>query len=267
MYKELKYNGGKIAYNIEGEGYPIVLLHGYLESLNAWEEFGKELAVDNQIISIDLPGHGSTSLFGSSHSMNFMADCVHAVLENEKIERCIMVGHSMGGYVTMEFLHKYPERLSGLSLFHSTPFADSEEKRKVRDRLIEAIEAGKFVSLAKEHVEKTFAKENLSKFVTEIGYLKIIAINTPPEGAIAALKGMKNRDDLSNLLEQTDKPVLWILGSKDNFIDPQIYKKLKLTDNVTVKILNNSGHQGYIEEKHESIRIFKDFISNKKLKK
>lgn len=213
MYKELKYNGGKIAYNIVGEGYPVVLLHGYLESLNSWEELVKELSKDYMMIGIDLPGHGSTSVFSTTHSMQFMADTVLAVLDNEKIDKCFMVGHSMGGYVTMEFLRKYPERLSAFGLFHSTPYADNEEKQKLRDRLIEAIEGGKFVTLAKEHVEKTFAKENLTKFLTQIGYLKIIAINTPSEGAIAALKGMKARADLSKILEQTDKLGIWILGA------------------------------------------------------
>jgi len=260
MYDKIKYNGGQISYSDTGKGFPIVLLHGYLESSVVWEKFAQKFEETNRIIAIDLPGHGNSESISNIHTMKYMADSVNAVLDHLNIDKCFMVGHSMGGYVTMEFLNNYPQKLKAICLFHSTPFADNEEKKQIRTRLIEAIEAGKHVSLAKEHVEKTFAKENLEKFVQEIGFLKIIAINTKPEGNIAALKGMRERQDFTKQFEQIKIPSLWILGKKDNFIDIEILKKVKLT-NTKVKILTNSGHQGYIEEEKESVEIIKEFLN------
>ena len=259
MHNIIKYNDTKISYSDTGEGFPIVLLHGYLESLLVWENFSKKLKTTNRVISIDLPGHGNSESQSNIHTMKYMADSVNKVLEHLNVKECLMIGHSMGGYVTMEFLNNYPEKLKAICLFHSTPYADSEEKKQVRSRLIEAIEAGKHVSLAKEHVEKTFAPENLEKFVEQIGFLKIIAINTKPNGNIAALKGMKERKDFSTLLEQIKIPSLWIFGKRDNFIDIDILKKIKL-NNTKVSILNNSGHQGYIEEEEKSYEIIKEFL-------
>jgi pimeloyl-ACP methyl ester carboxylesterase len=64
------------------------------------------------------------------------ADCIHALLRHENISSCIMLGHSMGGYITLAFAEKYPLLLTGLGLIHSTAFADSEEKKKNRARAL-----------------------------------------------------------------------------------------------------------------------------------
>lgn len=259
MHGEIKYSGKQISYQEQGEGFPIVLLHGYLESLAIWEKFAQKLSTDNRVIAIDLPGHGNSDTISSVHSMKTMAESVNAVLEFLNVQNCFMIGHSMGGYVTMEFLNNFPEKLKGICLFHSTPYADSEEKKNIRNRLVEAIEAGKHIALAKEHVEKTFAKDNIEKFVQEIGFIKIIAINTKPIGNIAALKGMRERQDLSTLLKLTPTPSLWIFGAKDNFISTEIIKNAKLK-NTEIQILENSGHQGFIEEEEKSLKIIRRFL-------
>lgn len=260
MYSKVKFSGKQIAYQDQGQGFPVVLLHGYLESLAVWEKFAQKLASTNRVIAIDLPGHGNSEIISSAHSMQTMAESVNAVLEFLNVQQCFMIGHSMGGYVTMEFLNNFPEKLKGICLFHSTPYADTEEKKTIRNRMIEAIEAGKHVQLAKEHVEKTFAKENIEKFVQEIGFLKIIAINTKPLGNIAALKGMRERKDLSTLLKLTPIPSLWIFGAKDNFISTDIIEKNKFK-NTEIEILENSGHQGYIEEEEKSLNITRKFLN------
>jgi pimeloyl-ACP methyl ester carboxylesterase len=261
MYHNITLNNKQVSFTDEGKGTPIVLLHGYIEALNVWEDIAKKLFENFRVITIDLPGHGNSPVFDKIHTMEFMADYVNEILTHLYINKCVMIGHSMGGYVTMEFLSKYPEKLTGFSLFHSTPFPDSEEKKQIRDRLINAIKQGKKVQLAKEHVEKTFAPENLSKFVQEIGFLKIIAINTSDEGTIAALEGMKIRKNHSQTLSNTPIPGLWIFGEKDNFISTKAKDLLKVPENIKIEILKNSGHQGFIEEKEKSLKILKDFIN------
>ena len=82
----------------------IVLLHGFLESLCIWDEFVNELSKDFKVLTIDLPGHGKTENFSEVHTMEFMAETVKAVLEHLKIEKCVLIGHSMGGYVRLLLL-------------------------------------------------------------------------------------------------------------------------------------------------------------------
>lgn len=262
MIKKIKYLDKIIRFSDEGEGKVIVLLHGYLESLDIFEDFAKNLSVLFRTISIDLPGHGKTDVFDEIHTMDFMAEVVFEVLKSENIEKCTIIGHSMGGYVALSFLEKYPEKLNGFSLFHSSPFADNEVKKTARSLTIEDIRNGKRIQICKEHCPKTFANENVEKFTQKIGFAKIIAINTPENGIIAALEGMKQRKDLSKLLENTKLPFLYILGLKDNFVPSNILSFMRLPENSRTLILENSGHQGYIEEPEKSFAAIVDFVNS-----
>ncbi len=259
MLKSIVYRSTTIRFEDKGQGNPIVLLHGFMESLDIWDEFSDELANDFRVISIDLPGHGKSGVIEQVHSMELMADVVREVIEYLRLDKVVLVGHSMGGYVALEFLNSYPSFLAGLVLLHSTPLPDTQERKEQRDKMIEEIKLGKKIKIAKEHVQRTFANDNLAKFVQKIGFLKIIAINTSNDGIIAALEGMKERPDYREVLKNTNIPFLYILGKKDNFIAADVVENIELPEGSEVLILDESGHQGYIEERDKVLVKLKEF--------
>ena len=254
---EFNYKG--ISYLKTGSGNTIVLLHGYLESKEIWEDFAGDLAGKFKLIIPDLPGHGKSKLPAGGLTVDKMADAVKEVLDFENIEKCFLVGHSMGGYAALAFLDLFPERLSALSLFHSSPYADTDEKRINRDREINIIRQGKKAQVYTAHFPKTFAKENADKFAGEIKKMNERAKNMNDEGIIAALEAMKARPDRSSLLKNTNVPMQYIIGEKDNFIPMSILEKLKLPENSELVVLENSGHMGFIEEKENSLRAISGF--------
>ena len=138
----------------------IVLLHGYLESLLVWEEFVPLLYKQVRVVTLDLPGHGISVVQGEEHSMEFLADTVAAAIRALGIERCTVVGHSMGGYVALAVCERHPELLDGLVLLSSTPNPDTEEKSENRRREIALVKAGKKELLARVAPEAGFAEEN-----------------------------------------------------------------------------------------------------------
>ena len=255
--EELTHKG--ISYLKAGDGNTLVLLHGYLESKEIWIDFAKDLARKFQVIAVDLPGHGKSESPASNLTVEKMAEAVKNVLDTENIKKCFLVGHSMGGYVALAFLDLYPEYLAALSIFHSSPYADTDEKRANRDREINIIRQGKKAQVYSAHFPKTFAEENAEKFATEIGKMNEHAKNMPDEGIIAALKAMKNRSDRSELLKNTKIPVQYIIGEKDNFIPMSILERLKLPENSELVVLENSGHMGFIEEKENAIKAIEEF--------
>jgi len=101
MIDFIRYKNQPIRYKTEGLGHTIILLHGFLESLDIWDAFSDQLSAHFNVLSIDLPGHGETGSFGEAHSMALMAECVNAVLDHLRVEQCIVAGHSMGGYVAV----------------------------------------------------------------------------------------------------------------------------------------------------------------------
>lgn len=245
-----------------GTGFPIVLLHGYMESIEIWGEFAQELSNNFRVICIDIPGHGKSDELGQKHSIEQLTKVTFDLLNKLNIVKCFMIGHSMGGYIALMFQKLFPEKLLGFSLFHSHPFADSEETKKKRIREIQFVNEGKKDLIATFNIPNAFANENINSFQNDIEKVKKIALKTSENGIIATLNAMINRPDLSVELEETKIPFLFILGKKDNYIDyDTIIQKIKLPINSELHLLENSGHMGFIEEKKTSIKIIYQFIN------
>ena len=259
MISTLKIDA-KIRYRDVGEGPVVVLLHGYLESLKIWNGIIDELREDFRIIAPDLPGQGHSTVSREIQTMDSMAEEIKLMLNHLEIEKCFMVGHSMGGYVALAFLEKYPEMLNGISLFHSSPFADTEEKKENRNREIELLRNGRKSQLYNTHMSKVFATENVDKHQKKIVKLKERAQKTPEEYIISVIEGMKTRPDRTEVLKNTKLPVQYIIGAKDNFIPMEILDKLQLPENSQVFVLENSGHIGMYEERKKSAKALRDFI-------
>jgi pimeloyl-ACP methyl ester carboxylesterase len=256
----LSFKNGKIHYTDSGVGEVIVLLHGYLESLDIWQGFAGRLASCFRVISMDLPGHGMSDVYGEIHSIEFMASALKGLLDREGINRVFLVGHSMGGYVSLAFLELYPEYLSGYCLFHSHPLADSPETVDKRINDISIVLAGKKDLIIPENIRKMYAGTNLEEFQISVNRSIEIALKTPDKGITAVLSGMMARPSRIDIVEEGKVPFLWILGALDNHINcGLIQQKVKLPVNSEVVILNNSGHMGFIEEEDMSLKAVEDF--------
>jgi len=259
MISTLKVDA-KIRYRDVGQGPVIVLLHGYLETLKVWNGIVDELRDDFRIIAPDLPGQGCSAVSSDVQTMDSMAYQIKLVLNNLGIEKCFMVGHSMGGYVALAFLENYPKMLTGLTLFHSSPYADTNEKRMNRDREIVLLKNGKKAQIYNTHMPKIFANDNVEKHQKKIAKLKERAQKTPAENIIAVIEGMKERPERVEVLKKTKLPVQYIIGAKDNFIPMEILEKLNWPLTSEVVVLENSGHIGMYEEKKKAAKVILEFI-------
>jgi pimeloyl-ACP methyl ester carboxylesterase len=243
----IKFQKKNINYTDQGKGKVIVLLHGFTESLRIWTSFAAQLSVKYRVIAIDLPGHGKSDCLGAIHGMELMADVVFALLKKLRIGKCMMVGHSMGGYIALAFAEKYPERLHGFSLFHSHCFADTSAEQENRNRTIGIVNHDKFSYVA-QFIPSLFPVEVHKKFSRQIERLIQRASKMPKEGVIAALEGMKNRKDMSSLLKTTRLPVLFILGLKDSRVPAtRLWEMISLPAVSEILLLRDCGHMGYIE--------------------
>ena len=250
---KLNYKSTGLFYTTKGTGNPLVLLHGFLESTKIWEPFIEKLSAKRQVICIDLPGHGKSGNIGEIHTMELMADAVHTVLEHLKIEQASLVGHSMGGYVGLAFVEKFPGLTKSLVLMNSTPEEDSEEKKINRDRSISIVRKNKkaFVSMA---IRNLLPPENYLKFKKEIDELKNQANQMSEEGIIAALKGMKIRTNRISLLKNFRNPKYLILGTKDPVLNTEGTQSVG--DFCQCKIiLTETGHLSYMENYTEIDKI------------
>jgi pimeloyl-ACP methyl ester carboxylesterase len=256
----LFYQNKKIHYSIEGQGDTIVLLHGFMESLQIWKYFSNELHKNYQIVCIDMPGHGKSECIQEIHSMELMADIVKKVLDELNIRTFLLIGHSMGGYVSLQFAKNYPEMLKGLGLFHSQALADTDEAKLNRDRCCEIVKKNR-KNFITDFIPDLFAPENVEKFATEIHSLQSMVIDMTEEAIIASLQGMKIRKARLDVLSESSVPVLFIFGKKDKKMNlPQALEQITLPENAEVLLLN-IGHMGYIEAQNETLYTIKSFAA------
>jgi pimeloyl-ACP methyl ester carboxylesterase len=179
--------------------------------------------------------------------MDDVAESIRNVLKSLGIATCLMVGHSMGGYVTLAFAEKYPRLLKGFVLFHSQAAADSPETRANRDRTVNLVNKDHH-GFIKTFIPDLFDPENVKRYSKEIKMLQAIADNTPKEGIIAALEGMKNRPDRQHVLMYAKVPVMFIIGKNDRRIPLEaIIPQTLLPKHSEVILLDNVGHMGFIE--------------------
>ena len=264
MSNFIEFQHKKIHYKHEGVGKTIVFLHGFLENLHIWDAYTENLCNEFQIVSIDLPGHGQTENFADVHTMEFIADCVDEVLKTLNINKFVLVGHSMGGYVSMAYSRKFTKKLTGLVLFHSHAAADSEQGKINRSRTIEIIQKNHkdFITY---FIPELFAEENRKMYSHEISILQKAARNMSKPAIIAALEGMKQRPDSLDVLEKLLCPVLFILGKQDSRTPwEMMQKQISLPKISEMLLLENVAHVGFIEaEKYclESLRCFAQKIS------
>ena len=227
----------------------IVLLHGYLESLLVWDDFVPLLYKKLRVVTLDLPGHGISVVDGPVHTMEFLADTVAAALRTLGIDRCTVVGHSMGGYVALALLERHPEILEGLVLLSSTPNADTPEKAENRRREIALVRAGKKETLARVAPGAGFAPENRTRMKDAIEDLAEQVFITEDEGIAALLEGMIARPDRNELLRRSTVPQLFILGRKDGYISVEAAETMVAAHpQAQVVWLADSGHMGFLEE-------------------
>ena len=192
--------------------------------------------------------------------MEDQAEMVKFVLDHLKLRKYIFIGHSMGGYVSLAFAEKYPQYIKGLCLMNSTAKPDDIEKKINRDRAISAVKVYKetFVKLA---IPNLFSEANKNVFTHDIYRITKEAQKTTTQGIIAAIEGMKIRNDRTFILKTNDFPILMIISKQD----PALAYKSLIDETKNSRVLIHEfpdGHMSHIENQDDLKGVLQSFIKN-----
>jgi pimeloyl-ACP methyl ester carboxylesterase len=237
----------EISYSRVGTGPAIVLIHGFPDSGAIWGTISDELRKAFTLFIPDLPGSGATPMPGDV-TIKDMATGIKVILEKEGVNRVVLVGHSMGGYVALAFARLFPEMVAGLSLVHSTAAADDEEKKEARLKVIEIIRKGGRETFIRQLTQNLFSASYRSLHPAEVLLKEEAGLKVGSNSLIALYKAMIGRDDNVEMIGKATFPVQWIAGIDDNIIN---YKKT-LRDchqsNINfVTLYSNCGHISMVE--------------------
>jgi pimeloyl-ACP methyl ester carboxylesterase len=251
----------RLYYRKMGSGPVAILLHGFPESSSLWRKVWDELAASFTLIIPDFPGSGNSSL-DKETSIAQMAECVKAIMDEEHIDKAVIAGHSMGGYVGFAFAEKYPNKVCGLSLVHSTPQADDEEKKETRRKSIDLIKKGAKKMFITQMVPNLFSDAFKHSYPKDIEEQIALALEIEDKSLIAYYNAMIERKDHVNMLQSVLFPVQWVIGINDNII---YYKKIlefcyKSGINF-VSFYSNCGHMSMLEAPEKLAPDLKAFIN------
>ncbi|MGB7873114.1 MAG: alpha/beta hydrolase, partial [Anaerolineales bacterium] len=204
--EKINVNGIQIAYTRKGSGKPLVLVHGYPLDHTIWDEVVPLLKDDFDIILPDLRGFGQSEVVESQYKIADMAADIAGLLDQLGIEKNVIAGHSMGGYVALAFAGAYPERVSGLGLVASQALADPPERKQGRyDAAAEIMKTG-----VEPVAESMSGKLTPDKRVQ--AYVRDLIAAQRPAGLAGSLKAMAERDDSTSILSSFQFPVVLVHG-------------------------------------------------------
>jgi pimeloyl-ACP methyl ester carboxylesterase len=249
-------------YTESGKGKTLVLVHGFCESNQIWKKLQPQLSTKYRVICSDLPGFGKSPLKVKDISIAYYAEMLKELLSFLNVDKCCMIGHSLGGYVTLAFAEKYPVMLNSFGLFHSTAFADNTEKKESRNKTIQFIEKHGVEMFAQSFVSPLFYAENRMLLKEEIATTTSIAAASSREGVIEATKAMRDRSDYTHVLKNTTLPVLFIIGKEDTAVPlEKSLEQCHIPGDSTVHFIKGVGHMGMIENPDDTIRIVEKFMN------
>ncbi|EPY11536.1 MULTISPECIES: alpha/beta fold hydrolase [Paenibacillus] len=230
----------------QGQGPAVILLHGYCGSSKYWEAIMPMLAQNYRVIAPDLRGHAKSDSPVGAYTIEQMADDVLALADKLELSQFVLLGHSLGGYITLSFAQRYSSRLHGFGLIHSTSLPDTEEGKQNRLAVVEKLQSQGIVPVVDGLIPKLFAPQHLEEHALQVSRAKEIGYCTPPQGAAGAALAMRERTDRTSVLQASELPVLLVAGEHDQIVTAD--KAFTASgDNISQVTIEKAGHMSMME--------------------
>lgn len=237
----------------------ILFIHGYCSDYHVWASFEQELAKTNQVVVVSIPGYLSEEA-PPTQSLSLLAQEIEKILETEKIREAHIVGHSMGGYIALELLANYPQRVKALTLLNSHCYTDNEDKKINRSKTIDFIRKHGTKLYVKEIYRTLFSEQFQKDNHRLIETLKDRAKLYSVETLVQSSRAMIERKNHEQTLKSTQVPIQFIMGAKDNLIPLNDFvQQASLPAISALKVFPHMGHMGMYECAESTLREIYSF--------
>jgi 3-oxoadipate enol-lactonase len=256
----VQVNDLQLAYTDTGIGRPVVLIHGYPFNRSLWNEQIAALSHSYRVIAPDLRGFGDSDASDQA-TMNQLAHDVALLLDHLEIPRAAIGGLSMGGYVALAFYKQFRSRVRALVLADTRAQADSEEAKQTREQQAQKALAEGMAGIADAMLPKLLTPETVSKRPEIVKRVRDMMLKTKPQGAAAALRGMAERDDQTELLAKISVPTLILVGSEDQITPVADSEKMhQAIAGSRLVVLEKAAHVSNLEQTEQFNQALLDFL-------
>jgi len=250
-------------YDDMGNGsVPVIFIHGFPFDKQMWLPQVQYLSKSIRVIAYDIRGFGKSESGAQMPSIGLFAEDLINFMDALEIERAVVCGFSMGGYITLKALNIWPERFEAVILFNTQCMAATAEAKDSYKRQITQILAGNREDFIDDLVSKMFHKDSLVKKKKIIQKVKDIVLSTHHYTITGTLSELANREETCNTLEKIAVPVLILSGENDQVVSPQ--QSEYLFNNIAQskwQVINGTGHLSNLEHPEEFNKQILQFVA------
>ncbi len=247
-----------IVFDQKGSGPPLILIHGFPMHRKVWQDFHPAFISSNTVYMPDLPGFGESPLLKSEFTLRDVGAAMNDWVQRNNIRNGIVVGHSLGGYVALEMVRQNPDRYNGLVLFHSTAYADSEEKKESRTKVVQFIRDNGVTAFTSNFIQPLFHDANHPA----IPEVRALCISAGEKAVVGYTQAMRDRSDNTQVLREYGGPVFLLGGAHDKGIPPESLKRqATLNASIKAEILEDAAHMGMFESKDACAHRIRQFAA------
>jgi 3-oxoadipate enol-lactonase len=253
-----------MAYEDQGNGIPLLLIHGFPLNRSLWEPQIRELSTFARVLAPDLRGYGESEAPTGVYAMEMLARDCQALLEAASVDQpSVVCGLSMGGYVALAFYRLYPERVAGLILAATRAGADSEEGKSNRDKTAAQAREQGANAVAAAMLPKMMSPKTYATNPELVERVSDIMGSASVEGIVGASLGMKERPDSSELLAKIQVPTLILHGSDDQLIPFKEAEAMQgAIEGSRLRLLPDAGHLLNLEQPELFNQAVQDFLAS-----
>lgn len=257
----IKVDDITINYNDHGTGkLPLIFIHGFPFDKSSWHLQEEYLQKYTRVITYDIRGFGKSTGNNEKISITLLADDLVKFMDALQIDKAIVCGLSMGGYILLNSLSRYPERFAAIILSDTQCISDSAEAKEKRHKNIDLIEAGGLTEYVENMIKNLFHADSLTTKKEAVQSIRKTMLSTSPEIITDTLRALANREEMCYTLENIIIPTLIISGKEDKSIPSQ--QSTFMHEQIPRSILNlieQAGHLPNLEKPEEFNRLIKDF--------
>jgi 3-oxoadipate enol-lactonase len=257
--------GVRLAYDDAGEGPPLVLLHGFPLDRTLWSPQRTALAAMARVVVPDLRGFGESTLGADPVTMDRYADDIVALLDHLGIERAVIGGLSMGGYVAFALWRRHPHRVRALALCDTRAGPDSAEARARRDLLIDQVRREGTAALVESQLPSVLGASTRAGRPEVVDLVRAMMARQPAAAVTAALGALRDRVDSVPTLATVTVPVLLLVGDEDTVTPPSeaeaMHAALPPSVAVQRQVIAGAGHLPCLERPAAVTRCLSDFLA------
>ena len=243
----------------KGQGHPLLFLHGFCESGEMWRYFAESLSTQYRVICPDLPGFGDSVLTRPIQSLEEVAEQLESWLQELQIQKPIVLGHSLGGYVALALLERMGDQIQAIGLLHSTAFEDDLEKKEMRNRVLTFLKKHGAVKFVTSFVPQLFPEHRRIELAEAMEQAIEDGKRSSLEGLLAYTVAMRDRKDRMKVLQQFAGPKLLLAGTLDGSVKIESSRAQQGAYTHYTE-LEGVGHLGMVEEKEKTLAVVESFV-------